>query len=821
MPDNLRISLLIIFCGVAFSPAMAQTQACPVNSNFSSGDLTHWYAYTGNNKNGNGINARIVTYDSTSPPPTGTIGATQVQEYNLPSVTGIQILTQAGVDPFGGFSTVPTINGYKYNYSMLLGSTAVSRGGGGGGGNQGGYVRGVSYEIDVPLSATVQPYTMTYAYAMVLENGAHNSNQQPLASATLSTHDSVITCASPSYYLPTLNNADGGGRGATLDVAAAQAQGFSLSSQVSPNSNPGNPAGGNLQDVWTKGWTEVTFDLSPYRGQKVTLTFEADNCMPGGHFSYIYIAVRNTCAGLDISGDLIACTNSNMIYSIPALAGATYEWTVPSDWTVVSGAQSSILTVTPGVNAGKITAHEINGCADLRDTIDVTTRLPTIAGAVSSDHIVCAGTNSTPLTLGGYRGDILGWVASGDGSNWRPVPNGTPLYTATDLNTTTIYRAVLQNGPTCRIDTSTAATVVVDPKSVGGDISPANRDICEGQNQGAPLTLNNSVGAVQSWQSTQDGVNWTDINPLVTGPVYSISGVSDPTKFRAIVKSGVCPADISATAVVNIIHVPFPQAVIHPSDTTICYNTPAQLFARIDIGTRYNWATPGALTALGNGPVPSTPYSISAEVTLKRTLDYLLTVENAGCPNLLTDTFHVAVLPEVVVDAGRDTMVVINQPLQLHSSASDTAVDDRYEWTPVIGLNNAFIPDPVAVLGADTDSIRYTLKVTTAASCYGTAAILVRVFKTGPSIFVPNAFTPGKGINGIFRPIAPGVASLSFFKVFNRWGQLVYSTNRLGQGWDGITNGKAQPNGSFVWTVQGKDYNGKIIAKQGTMILIR
>src|SRR4029077_20345979 len=129
---------------------------------------------------------------------TNTLSA--IFEYNY-SVLGIQVLTTPGVDPFGGFVTIPTINGYQYNYSLLLGSTSVSRGLNNGR-PEGGYIRGVSYKINVPKSASSQPYTMTYAYAMVLENGTHNSNEQPLFSATLSIGDSVIKCASPSYFLP-------------------------------------------------------------------------------------------------------------------------------------------------------------------------------------------------------------------------------------------------------------------------------------------------------------------------------------------------------------------------------------------------------------------------------------------------------------------------------------------------------------------------------------------------------------------------------------------------------------------------------------------
>ncbi len=335
----------------------------------------------------------------------------------------------------------------------------------------------------MPAEPATQPYTMTYAYAMVLENGAHNSTNQPLISATVQTKDSVITCASHGYFLPASGaNAQGGG--ATLDSAAAKAEGFSVSSQLSPNPNPNSnsPNAPHLQDVWYKPWVEVTFDLSLYRGQQVTLTFEADNCVPGGHFAYAYIAVRNTCSGLQISGDSIACMNSSTNYSVPALANATYQWSVPSDWVINSGADSNIISVSVGQQSGFIIASEQNGCADLKDTLAVSSSPPTVPGKVVSDAEVCAGINATPLQLGGNNGSVLNWLSSTDGVNWTVINNQTSSYTAENLLTTTMFEALVQNGQGCLVDSSSSATITVDPKSVGGNLTPMDTSFCEGQN---------------------------------------------------------------------------------------------------------------------------------------------------------------------------------------------------------------------------------------------------------------------------------------------------------------------------------------------------
>jgi hypothetical protein len=118
-----RLSVLFVLIWVQ---SFSQIQTCPVNINFAAGNLTHWYAYTGNNADGNGPSAIKERYDSSNNAPSGTIGASLISEYQLPSRNGIRVITDRTNDPFGGFPTIPTINGYNYAYSILLGSTAIT-----------------------------------------------------------------------------------------------------------------------------------------------------------------------------------------------------------------------------------------------------------------------------------------------------------------------------------------------------------------------------------------------------------------------------------------------------------------------------------------------------------------------------------------------------------------------------------------------------------------------------------------------------------------------------------------------------------------------
>ena len=89
-------------------------------------------------------------------------------------------------------------------------------------------------------------------------------------------------------------------------------------------------------------------------------------------------------------------------------------------------------------------------------------------------------------------------------------------------------------------------------------------------------------------------------------------------------------------------------------------------------------------------------------------------------------------------------------------------------------------------------------------------------------LFRSNAFSPnGDGLNDVFRPIPSGIATTEYFRVFNRFGEQVFETNKWLMGWDGNYKGRIQPIGNYIWVIKGKDINGKVIEKKGYVILIR
>ncbi|MFT3681690.1 MAG: PKD domain-containing protein [Ferruginibacter sp.] len=169
------------------------------------------------------------------------------------------------------------------------------------------------------------------------------------------------------------------------------------------------------------------------------------------------------------------------------------------------------------------------------------------------------------------------------------------------------------------------------------------------------------------------------------------------------------------------------------------------------------------------------------------------------------------------VFAGKDIVGAINQPIQLQAVSNSTG-EVTYLWTPAVGLDNSNKATPVTILSNDQT---YVVKATTASGCESTDTITVKVY-AGPEIYVPSAFTPdGNNINDVLHAIPAGIKIFRTFSVYNRLGELVFQTADPARGWDGRFRGKMQTTGVYVWIANGTDYRGNIIARKGTVVLIR
>jgi len=102
---------------------------------------------------------------------------------------------------------------------------------------------------------------------------------------------------------------------------------------------------------------------------------------------------------------------------------------------------------------------------------------------------------------------------------------------------------------------------------------------------------------------------------------------------------------------------------------------------------------------------------------------------------------------------------------------------------------------------------------------YGSPAMV----KFAPiNIYVPKVFTPNNdGTNDVLKPILVGISAFHYFSVYNRWGNLIYTTQDPNQGWDGTFKGVAQPVETYLWIAEGIDVTGKKIVQKGMTSLVR
>jgi gliding motility-associated-like protein len=431
--------------------------------------------------------------------------------------------------------------------------------------------------------------------------------------------------------------------------------------------------------------------------------------------------------------------------------------------------------VSGPVNVQLITSST-KGCIDtIMKTIDIKDR-PTI-NLPFKDTLICSI-------------DTLQLLANNTGTvQWTPNyniinPNSSnPFVYPKD---TTVYKITVNDNGCINTDSVTVNVLDFIEVEAGPDVG-----ICLTDSFRIP-TVSHALSFM--WTPAAGLSSTTEKQPMAAPAVT--------TRYYVTANLGKCQDSDS----IRIVVTPYPQSTAG-SDTTICFNTSVQLHGSI-VGSSFFW-TP--TTAMQNAS------TLNPTVNPLFTTNYVLTVfDTIGCPKPARDTIRVNVVPQILANAGRDTSIVANQPLQMNATGGST-----YLWSPATGMSAVNIPNPIVTLNSSVDSILYTV-VVTEGFCSAFDQVRVKVYKTGPEIFVPSAFTPNSdGRNDNVKPIIVGMRSLEYFSIYSRWGQLLYTTTEYEKGWDGNFNGVPQASGTYVYIAQAIDYTGKTVFRKGTIVLIR
>jgi gliding motility-associated-like protein len=468
-----------------------------------------------------------------------------------------------------------------------------------------------------------------------------------------------------------------------------------------------------------------------------------------------------------------------------------------------------------------------NGCSILRDSVNVIVHKAARDLDLGSDTALCNG-NSVLLNSGpGYASYL-----------WQDGSSGPALL----VNTTGRYHVTVTDSCGRQYTDS----IVVNgapgiPLSIGPDRVKCNNDTLHLDGPGGYLNYAWSPAYNISSLSAQSVI----INPLV-----------DTTYFLKAEMAGGCFKYDTIRIVVNA-----SPAIRLGADTSFCSGG----LISLDAGTGFNsyaWSNGGTAqqTSVNSAGVISVLARTSQGCISSDTLRILnvhplpvviLDNNNTLCtgssrildagayrsflwhngtvartlPVNSPGTYYVTVTDLNGCSAGDTTVINVLLPTPQQFLPADTSICSygmiklealsnfpSYNWSTGSSLFSTVVTRPGV----------YWLEVKNDKNCIGRDSVVVFEKQCSPGLFVPSAFTPNMdGKNDVMRAILIGDIKSFEFRIFNRYGQLVFSTRDIKDGWDGTVRAVKQETAGFVWVCTYRVANEPVKIEKGTVLLIR
>lgn len=248
-------------------------------------------------------------------------------------------------------------------------------------------------------------------------------------------------------------------------------------------------------------------------------------------------------------------------------------------------------------------------------------------------------------------------------------------------------------------------------------------------------------------------------------------------------------------------------------DTTICLNESIQLRSYNGINTK--WFETNTVTGEQYGKATSVVCD-SCERTIAQpkvnTTYYAAVTDENGCVDTFRTSITVKPLPNVNI-TNRDTVIKYGKSVVLNAFGGT-----QYFWTPMAGISN---PNTVSPTVSPLVNTTYKVVGVGMNGCRNEDSVTISIDYKSP-ISIPSAFTPnGDGKNDRFRLMGVTFQTLTEFRVFNRWGQEVFSTQDINGGWDGTFNGKELDMGVYNYIIRVAYPDGAAETFKGDISLIR
>ncbi|MFN5324935.1 MAG: PKD domain-containing protein [Bacteroidota bacterium] len=622
---------------------------------------------------------------------------------------------------------------------------------------------------DGSLTVNTSSGTAPFSYSM---NGGVNQ--------TNSTFNSLV----PGNYTLLVTDANG----CTISGQASITEPTALTSVTSlVQHSCGTPADGSLQVVSQGGTAPFSYVWLPTGGTSSTASG-----LPGG----TYTATTTDANGCTISSSAIVL-QSNLAISFTTDSVTCFGGNDGSVSSLVTGNTGAVLynwspiaSNTPDINSlsqGTYTLSVVDsiGCTQSASTT-VYEPLPPVVQVSANPSGVCFG-ESTVITASG--GVSYAW-SNGITTNQNtvaPIANTSYTVTITDIDGCTNSSSIL---------------IPVYPLPV---VSFVADTVCEGQ----PSTVfsSSTVGS-----GSIAGLNWNFPNGAsYSGPSATINLPGGVTDIQLVATTDRACVD-SITGPVRVWFAPVAQ--IASDDTAGC---PPQTVLFNDASTSVDGAVQSWLWDAGNG-FTSSDASFSNNYPLAGFYDVnLLVTSTYGCTNNLLINDYIHVYDQPIADFR-------NMPEQPSIYVPNVQFIDQSfaasSWYWTFGDQGiSAVQNPIHTY-IFPGKYEVELVITSDEGCMDSITKEVVVLDE-VAIWVPDTFSPnGDGINDVF--FAFGVNPTEFdIKIFNRFGEMVFSSNSNSNGWDGRFNGQDVIQDVYVYMIAFKTLKNNLEVKKGYISLIR
>lgn len=488
------------------------------------------------------------------------------------------------------------------------------------------------------------------------------------------------------------------------------------------------------------------------------------------------------------------CQNSSA--SFLTATGANLLWYTSATGGVGSPVPPMPSTATPGTTQHYVT-QTVNGCESDRKLITVNVIAKPKPPQVT-DISYCQGAFALPLHATGAN---IKWFMSSSGGIGTTIAP-TPITTYEGVK----YYYATQTVNGCESDRAEIkVTVNFTPNAL---ITASSPYVC--QHDTMSFGYFGNAGSTSSY-------NWTlpsgasIVSGAGQGPLVVKFDEAGTQTVLLIVDYKGCKSPVTKYSV-KVKQVPVVPVLVK-SDA--CQNEVVNISigrANQDVD-QYNWDFNTGNVIYGS---EGGPYGVKWVVPGMYPIS--LTAVTNGCPSVtVVDTINIHSLPDAHIGDVSESNICAGDSVAFTAERYNAGY--LYKWLPANYFGN--VTNTGTVYGFVQHSGYVQLQVTSAYGCTATDSVLITA-NPCCEVFFPNAFTPnGDGKNDFFRPLGQGKQQVKRFSITDRWGQTVYQTTDVSQGWDGRFNGNMQDMGTYFYYINYKCANGKTYENKGEVLLIR